>query len=87
MTFIHNGKIILTERKDSLLYQYGILRCRKGQVAEIDPEDVLAMRPQDYQTSILVKDRALAEKKYPHVVIDAPSIDEIMLLLVKGEAR
>lgn len=87
MTFIHNGKIILTERKDSLLYQYGILRCRKSQVAEIDPEDVLAMRPQDYQTSILVKDRALAEKKYPHVVIDAPSIDEIMLLLVKGEAR
>lgn len=87
ITFIHNGKIILTESKDNLLYHYGILRCRKNQVGDIDAEDILALRPQDYQTSILVQDRALAEKKYPHVVIDAPTIDEVMLLLVKGEAR
>lgn len=87
ITFIHNGKIILTESKDNLLYHYGILRCRKNQVDEIDAEDILALRPQDYQTSILVKDRALAVRKYPQVVVDAPTIDEIMLLLVKGEAR
>lgn len=87
ITFIHNGRIILTESKDNLLYRYGILRCRKAQIGDIEAEDIISIRRQEYQTSILVNDRALAARKYPNVVIDAPSIDEIMLLLVKGEAQ
>lgn len=87
ITFIHNGRIILTESKDNLLYRYGILRCRKAQIGDIEAEDIISIRRQEYQISILVNDRALAARKYPNVVIDAPSIDEIMLLLVKGEAQ
>lgn len=82
ITFIHNGKIILTERKDNLIYNYAILRCREKQFAELDTKDILAYRRQDYQIDVLVSDKRQAERKYAGVVIDHATIDEIMLVLV-----
>lgn len=84
ITFIHNGKIILTETKDNLIYNYGILRCKEKQVELIEPEDIIVYRKRDYQTDILVSNMNIAERKYPGVVIDHVTIDEIMLMLVKG---
>lgn len=84
ITFIHNGKIILTETKDNLIYNYGILRCKEKQVELIEPEDIIVYRKRDYQTDILVSNMSIAERKYPGVVIDHVTIDEIMLMLVKG---
>ena len=51
----------------------------------MDNEDILAYRRKDYQIDILVSDIEKARKKYPNVIIDHTTIDEIMLLLVKGE--
>lgn len=87
ITFIHNGKIILTERKDNLIYNYAILRCREKQFAELDTKDILAYRRQDYQIDVLVSDKKQAERKYSEVVIDHATIDEIMLVLVKGDKQ
>ena len=84
ITFIHNGEIILTETKDNLIYNYGILRCKEKQVDIIEPDDVIAYQRRDYQTDILVSNMKMAERKYPGVVIDHATIDEIMLILVKG---
>ena len=87
ITFIHNGKIILTERKDNLIYNYANLRCREKQFAELDTKDILAYRRQDYQIDVLVSDKRQAERKYAGVVIDHATIDEIMLVLVKGDRQ
>lgn len=84
ITFIHNGKIILTETKDNFIYNYGILRCKEKQVELIEPEDIIVYRKRDYQTDILVSNMSIAERKYPGVIIDHVTIDEIMLMLVKG---
>lgn len=83
ITFIHNGKIILTETKDNLIYNYGILRCKEKQVELIEPEDIIVYRKRDYQTDILVSNMSIAERKYPGVIIDHVTIDEIMLMLVR----
>ena len=84
ITFIHNGKIILTETKDNLIYNYGILRCKAKQVELIVPEDIIVYRKRDYQTDILDSNMSIAERKYPGVIIHHETIDEIMLMLVKG---
>lgn len=84
ITFIHNGKIILTALKDDLIYNYAIMRCKASQFEIIDPNDIVAYRRKDYQIDVLVKDEKEATKKYKNFVIDHTSIDEIMLLLVKG---
>lgn len=85
ITFIHNGKIILTETKDNLIYNYAILRCKEKQFALLDSEDIVAYRKRDYQIDVLVSDKKTAGKKYANITIDHTTIDEIMLLLVKGE--
>jgi ABC-2 type transport system ATP-binding protein len=85
ITFIHQGKILLTEKKDALIYEYGIARCKAVQFQLIDREDMLAYKKRDYQIDVLVEDRKAFERKYGGVVVDMGSIDEIMLLLIKGE--
>lgn len=85
ITFIHNGKLILTASKDDLIYNYVVLRCRESQFLALDPKDILAYRKRDFQIDVLVADGKDAQKKYKDVVIDHVSIDEIMLLLIKGE--
>ena len=85
ITFIHEGSIIFSESKDVLKYSYGVMRCKVAQFAQIDREDILAYRKQDYQIDVLIADKKAAEKKYRDIVIDNVTIEEIMLLLVKGE--
>lgn len=85
ITFIHEGRIILTASKNELDYEYGIMRCKESQFKEMDKEDVVAYRKRDFQTDVLTADAKKAERKYRDVVIDRVSIDEIMVMLVKGE--
>ena len=85
ITFIHEGRIILTASKNELAYEYGIMRCRESQFKEMDKEDVVAFRKRDFQTDVLTADTKRARSKYRDVVIDRVSIDEIMVMLVKGE--
>lgn len=85
ITFIHNGRIILTETKDNLIYSYAILRCREKDFALLDAADIIAYRKWEYQTDVLVADKKAAEKKYANVTADHTTIDEIMLLLARGK--
>ena len=87
IAFIHNGSIIFSEKKDDLIYNYGIMRCKQAQFAEIDNEDILAYRKHDYQTDVLIADKKAAAKKYRNIVMDNVSIEEIMLMFVKGEKQ
>jgi len=84
ITFIHDGNILFSEVKDNLLYNYGVMRCKSAQFEHVDKEDMLAYRKHDYQIDVLVSNRQSAEKKYRDVVIDNITIEEIMLMLVKG---
>lgn len=85
ITFIHNGKLIMTVSKNDLVYNYAVLRCKESQYLALDPKDILACRKRDFQIDVLVADGKEAERKYKGVVADHVSVDEIMLLLVKGE--
>lgn len=85
IAFIHQGRMVFCEDKDALLYHYGVIRCGREDFAKIAEEDRVAVRRQDYQISVLVRDRQAAAGKYPDLVMDQPDIDEIMLFYVKGE--
>ena len=85
ITFIHNGKLIMTVSKNDLVYNYAVMRCKESQFLTLDPKDILAYRKRDFQIDVLVSNGKEAQKKYKGVVVDHVSVDEIMLLLVKGE--
>ena len=85
IAFIHEGRLIMTVSKDDLLYNYAVLRCRESEFRAIDPSDILAYRKRDMQTDVLVADGKAAERKYRDVVVDHVSVDDIMVLLIKGD--
>lgn len=87
IVFIHAGKIIFCKPKDELLENYGIIKCGAAQFDAIDKNDIVAYRKQDYEWQILVADREKAAKKYPKAMVIPTTIDEIMLLYVKGENK
>lgn len=85
ITFIHNGKLTMTVSKNDLVYNYGVMRCKESQFLTLDPSDMIAFRKRDFQIDVLVSDGKEARRKYKNVVIDHVPVDEIMLLLAKGE--
>lgn len=85
ITFIHDGNILFSEKKDVLKYSYGMMRCKASQFADMDRRDILAYRKHDYQIDVLVADKEAMARKYGGVVIDTITIEEMMLILVKGE--
>lgn len=85
ITFIHNGKLIMTASKNDLVYNYAVMRCKECQFLALDPSDIIAYRKRDFQIDVLVANGKEAQRKYKGAVVDHVSVDEIMLLLVKGE--
>ncbi len=87
IVFIHQGKVVFSKPKDELKYQYGIIRCGAAQFEALNKEEIIAYRKRDYEWEVLIADRTAAQKKYPKAVVDPASIDDIMLLHVKGETK
>ena len=84
---IHQGKVVFSKPKDELKYQYGIIRCGAAQFEALNKEEIIACRKRDYEWEVLIADRTAAQRKYPKAVVDPASIDDIMLLHVKGETK
>ena len=85
ITFVHDGKIILSKEKDDLIENYCILKCKEEDFGKIDKKDILRYKKNRYNYDILVNDKKIAKKKYPSFIADNASIDDIMLLYIKGD--
>lgn len=87
VTFLHAGKLLLTKPKDELLWKYGVLRCGEEQFQKLDGSEVLAWQKKDYSYDVLVPDREELLRRYPEAVVDRATMDEILLLYVKGAQK
>ncbi|MEG2892175.1 MAG: ABC transporter ATP-binding protein [Clostridium sp.] len=85
ISIIDEGKVILTESKDTLIYNYGIARMRQCDFDKIDKSEYISYRHRGLQIDVLVSNKAEFSKKYPNIILDEAKIDEILPLLVKGE--
>lgn len=84
---IHNGKIIFEEKKDELIYNYGIVRCKKSDFSAISSEDYVCYRETNLSMECLVHDKQAAKKRYPELIVDNASIKDIMLFYIKGGTK
>lgn len=85
ITVIDNGKIILAESKDTLIYNYGIARMKKNDFNQLSDSEYIAYRQRGLQIEVLISDKRSFARKYPNIIIDEVSIDEILPLITKGE--
>lgn len=84
---IDKGKIQLNEDKDEIINKYGILKCSLEEFNKIDSEDIINYKKTKYSYEILIKDKNKMEKKYKDNIIDKISLDELLLLITKGEKQ
>ena len=85
ITYIHRGQVVLSDSKDDILDRYGRLACSREQLAGVDPADLVRVRKSAVQCEALVADREGFRRKYPQLMVERISLEEIMLLIGKGE--
>lgn len=85
IAFLHQGKLLFYKAKDDLIDHYGLVHCGRELFKGFDRNDMLAWRKQDYEYQILVADREAVSRKYKGCVIDPATLDDIMLLYIRGE--
>ncbi len=86
ITFIDNGKIILVEKKDALIYEYGIARMKQSDFDKLDKQEYIAYRKRGLQIEVLVQSKTKFSREYPNIVLDNATIDEILPLIAKEGA-
>lgn len=85
ITYLHQGRVVLSEAKDVIQDNYGRLACTAQQLSSIQPEDLVRVRKGSYGCEALVSDRAVFRKKYPQLMVEPISLEDIMLFIGKGE--
>ena len=85
ITYLHQGRVVLSEAKDVIQDNYGRLACTAQQLSTIQPEDLVRVRKGSYGCEALVSDRAVFRKKYPQLMVEPISLEDIMLFIGKGE--
>lgn len=90
---IHEGRILLFESKDELLYQYGLLKCTAGQADRIPRQYILGRENSAFGSSVLLRNKAAffenglgmirASAQEPEPVMDRVTIEDVLLYMVK----
>lgn len=85
LAFIDNGQMIFFETRDKVLDSYGILKCDQKKFERLEPSDVIRYRRNRYNYEVLVNDRHSIRRTYRDAVIEKITIEDLMLLYIKGE--
>lgn len=84
IVFIKNETVFLNASKDELIYEYGILKCKKEDFDKIDKEDIITYIKRENIYEILIYDKKEKKNKYKDLNIDTVTLDDIMLMYIKG---
>lgn len=84
IVFIDQGKIVLDQDRDELIDHYGILKCDPDKMEQVKKEDYICYKKNKYDVEFLVADREKIRKKYRDFVVDKMTLEELMLLMIKG---
>lgn len=81
IVFLHQGKLLLFEEKDRLLEEYGMIRCSREQLAELDPQGIKGIKASAYGVEAVVR----RDKMPSGMVVGPVSMEELFVYMVKGE--
>lgn len=85
IVFIDKGNIVLEKQRDEITDNYAILKCDIAEFEKIDKADIVSFKKNKYNYEILVDDIQKCKKKYKNCVIDKITLEDLMLIMIKGE--
>ena len=81
---IDDGRIILHEETDVLLSDYGLLKMTDEQYHALDKSYILRHKKEEFGYSCLTDQKQFNQENYPGIVIERGSIDELMMMSIRG---
>ena len=81
---LHDGKIIFHEDTDTLLDSYAILKMNEDTYGKLDKSHVLATKKEQFGYACFTDEKRFYAHKYPDIVIENGSIDDMILMLTGG---
>ena len=87
ITYLHQGKVVLSEAKDVILDSYGRAAGTAEQLTRVDPADLVRVRRGSFGWEGLVADRAAFQRKYRDLLVEKTTLEDIMLFIGKGEVQ
>lgn len=82
---IHDGKIVLHEDTDVLLSDYALLKVDETQYTNLDKEYILRVKKETYGYCCLTDQRQYYSDNYPAIAIEKGSIDDVILMMIRGQ--
>lgn len=82
--FISDGKILLSKTRDELLEKYGIVKCTESDFKKINSADFIRYKKSKYEYEVLIENKKEFNKKYNINVIDKITLENLMIMMVKG---
>ena len=82
---IHDGKIVMHEETDVLLSGYGIIKPSIEQYEMLDKKHLLKVKKEAFGYRCLTNERQFYIDNYPDMITEKGNIDEMILLMVRGE--
>lgn len=84
--FIQDGKILFHEDTDVILSEYAMLKVSEEQYRMIDKSYILYRKKESFGYELLTKEKQYYLDNYRGIVAEKGNIDDVMLLVTKGEA-
>lgn len=85
IVFLNKGEILLNDLRDNILEHYGLLKCDEEYFPKIDKKDIVSYRMNKYDCEVLINNASDAKKKYKKCVIDKITLEELMIMMIKGD--
>ena len=86
ITYLHRGQVALTGSKDDIRDRYGRVACTAAQLEQLGPGDLLRVRRGAFGCEGLTANRAEFQRKYPQLLAEPLSLEDIMVFMERGEA-
>ena len=86
ITYLHRGQVALCGSKDDIRDRYGRVACTAAQLEQLGPGDLLRVRRGAFGCEGLTANRAKFQRKYPRLLAEPLSLEDIMVFMERGEA-
>lgn len=83
---IDAGQIVMHEETDRLLEEYGLLKLTEAQYEALDKTYLLRKKRETYGYSALTNERQFYQENAPGFAMEKGTIDEVITMMIKGEA-
>lgn len=83
---IQNGSVILHEETDVLLSDYAVLKVDAAQYAQLDKQYLLRCKKEPYGYCCLTNQMQYYRENYPEIVLEKGTLDEVISIMITGDA-